>query len=592
MVDDNAAIARAIIDGNSYLVLGTADAGGSAWASPVWFATDDGRDFYWVSSPQARHSRNLAVRPRLGIVIFDSTVPAGDGQAVYMSATAAELTGDDIDTGIDVFARGAVAAGLATWTRADVVPPARHRASESCGGRRAPVRQEHVAGCIAQVRAVGADGKVVVQGGSWRESVGAGPVRPPSADEDPRPLRVLRIHKDESGVIQWVDEATAGSLGWRPQDMVGHRSLEFIHPHDHDAALVGWVRLLATPGGRSRMRLRHCDSAERWIWFDVANHNLLGDPDCRAVVTEMVAVLDGTPEEETTWVSSQLLHRLTESLPLGVLQIDKDRRIIFSNERLATVVGRATARTVDAEFEGVVAADGEALEWALRAVLNGVDGDIEVSLTHPELGPRRCSILLRALTDASGTEIIGALLCVIDVTEEARRRAEVEHRATYDALTQCLNRASILAVLGDKVADCATSRDRSGVAAIFADLDHFKPINDDYGHAAGDRLLQTIADRIRGAARDSDFVGRIGGDEFLIVCPAVRAEDALVVAGRIAAAVRQPADIGETVLVPSCSIGVAWSHTADDDVEALMARADAAMYESKQDRRGQPVLAG
>jgi len=63
MVDNGAALAWTIIDGNSYMVLGTADAGGSAWVSPVWFATDDGRDFYWVSSPRARHSRNLAVRP-------------------------------------------------------------------------------------------------------------------------------------------------------------------------------------------------------------------------------------------------------------------------------------------------------------------------------------------------------------------------------------------------------------------------------------------------------------------------------------------------------------------------------------------------
>lgn len=127
MADDDAALARTIINGNSYMVLGTADAGGSAWASPVWFATDDGCAFYWVSSPQSRHSRNLAVRPRLGIVIFDSTVLPGDGQAVYLSATAAELTGADIDTGLDVFARGAVAAGLVTWTRENVVSPARHR---------------------------------------------------------------------------------------------------------------------------------------------------------------------------------------------------------------------------------------------------------------------------------------------------------------------------------------------------------------------------------------------------------------------------------------------------------------------------------
>src|SRR3712207_273838 len=100
MTDDTAAIARAIIDGNRYMVLGTADADGIPWASPVWFATEDRREFLWVSAPAARHSRNLAVRPELGIVIFDSTVAPNAGQAVYMSATATELRGDDIDAGV------------------------------------------------------------------------------------------------------------------------------------------------------------------------------------------------------------------------------------------------------------------------------------------------------------------------------------------------------------------------------------------------------------------------------------------------------------------------------------------------------------
>ena len=124
---DNAAIARAIIDSNSYMILGTADENGSPWASPVWFATEGYREFVWVSSPEARHSRNLSVRPQLSIVIFDSTVTPGDGQAVYMSATAEELTGDEIDAGLEVFARGSEAAGLRVWTRDTVVPPARHR---------------------------------------------------------------------------------------------------------------------------------------------------------------------------------------------------------------------------------------------------------------------------------------------------------------------------------------------------------------------------------------------------------------------------------------------------------------------------------
>jgi hypothetical protein len=127
MTNDSEAIVRAIIDGNSYMVLGTADVSGSPWASPVWFAREGYREFVWVSSPQARHSRNLAVRPQLAIVIFDSTVTPGSGQAVYMSSTAKELTGDEIDAGMGVFARGCAAAGLREWTGHEVTPPARHR---------------------------------------------------------------------------------------------------------------------------------------------------------------------------------------------------------------------------------------------------------------------------------------------------------------------------------------------------------------------------------------------------------------------------------------------------------------------------------
>src|SRR4029079_18180250 len=86
MTDDNAAIARAIIDANRYMTLSTADASGLPWVSPVWFATADHRRFFWVSDPNARHSRTLAARPELAIVIFDSTVAPGGAQPVYLSA--------------------------------------------------------------------------------------------------------------------------------------------------------------------------------------------------------------------------------------------------------------------------------------------------------------------------------------------------------------------------------------------------------------------------------------------------------------------------------------------------------------------------
>jgi nitroimidazol reductase NimA-like FMN-containing flavoprotein (pyridoxamine 5'-phosphate oxidase superfamily) len=117
-------IARSIVDSNRFMTLATADGSGLPWASPVWYATAGFREFFWVSSPDARHSRNVAQRPQLAIVIFDSHEPGG-WSAVYMSAIAEELA--DVDEGIEIFSRRSVAQGLPVWTRADVVPPARHR---------------------------------------------------------------------------------------------------------------------------------------------------------------------------------------------------------------------------------------------------------------------------------------------------------------------------------------------------------------------------------------------------------------------------------------------------------------------------------
>ena len=119
--------AQAIVDSNRYMVLGTASEDGVPWVSPVWFATEDYREFFWVSRPETRHSRNLAARRELGIVIFDSQVPVGGAQAVYISATAAELAGDELDAGIALYSRRSEAQGIGAWTRADVVPPAPFR---------------------------------------------------------------------------------------------------------------------------------------------------------------------------------------------------------------------------------------------------------------------------------------------------------------------------------------------------------------------------------------------------------------------------------------------------------------------------------
>jgi hypothetical protein len=122
------AVARAILDANHYMTLGTADADGHPWVSPVFFATDAYRDFYWMSSPEATHSRNLAARPELSIVVFDSKAPVGTGQAVYMAATAAELSGPDLERGLQVYpGEAGRRAGARTKTPEEVLAPSLYR---------------------------------------------------------------------------------------------------------------------------------------------------------------------------------------------------------------------------------------------------------------------------------------------------------------------------------------------------------------------------------------------------------------------------------------------------------------------------------
>ena len=100
---DLGALARTIIDSNMYMVLGTADVSGQPWVTPAYFACMEYKEFYWISSPEVRHSRNIAVRSQISIVIFASQVAVGTGQAVYMSAVAEELNSVDFDRGLDIY---------------------------------------------------------------------------------------------------------------------------------------------------------------------------------------------------------------------------------------------------------------------------------------------------------------------------------------------------------------------------------------------------------------------------------------------------------------------------------------------------------
>jgi len=120
-------VARGVIDANAYLTLATADGEGRPWASPVQYAHHGYTEFYWISRPDARHSRNLATRPTVAIVVFDSTVAAGEAQAVYIEAEAEQLGDDGHQRAIEVYSRRSEALGAGELTIRDVSAAAPHR---------------------------------------------------------------------------------------------------------------------------------------------------------------------------------------------------------------------------------------------------------------------------------------------------------------------------------------------------------------------------------------------------------------------------------------------------------------------------------
>jgi diguanylate cyclase (GGDEF)-like protein/PAS domain S-box-containing protein len=396
--------------------------------------------------------------------------------------------------------------------------------------------------------------------------------------------------KDRFGVVLHIDDALVRILGWTAAEMVGRRSLEIVHPDDHGLAISAWMEMLAAPvGDDRRARLRHHHADGSWVWIEVTNRNLLDDPAHGCVIAEMLDISDEMAALEALRANEQMLRRLTEALPFGVLQINLDRRIVYRNERIDGILDRAPADTLSEQFDEVIPADWEKLDRAFgAAVRDGEDSDVEIGLASARLGVRRCTVRLRPLSDASGV-VTGGIVCVVDVTEEVRLHEELERRATYDGLTGSHNRTSILTVLADTLA--GTGKDGRGTAVIFFDLDRFKEVNDLYGHAAGDRLLTVVTRRLMTGGRDSDLVGRVGGDEFLVVCRHVEsAAEALRIAERLVDAVGHTVDLGATAIVPTVSVGVAWT-PRPCDADMLVTVADTAMYESKKLHSGRPTYA-
>lgn len=186
-------------------------------------------------------------------------------------------------------------------------------------------------------------------------------------------------------------------------------------------------------------------------------------------------------------------------------------------------------------------------------------------------------VYLNVNTVSSG----GTVAVVTDVKPLKQLQSFYEVRAHHDALTGLPNRQ----LFQDRLSHAAARIRRGGgkLAVLYIDLDAFKPINDTLGHAAGDTVLQEVAQRLRDAVRESDTLTRLGGDEFAVLLEIEGdAERAESVATRILLNLAAPVTVSDQTCKVGASIGIVASLAAGKRIEAIMQRADAAMYEAKQ----------
>jgi diguanylate cyclase (GGDEF)-like protein len=209
------------------------------------------------------------------------------------------------------------------------------------------------------------------------------------------------------------------------------------------------------------------------------------------------------------------------------------------------------------------------------------------------------TIMISGLAISMNKQIRTAIanqLAVITLTEELKSsllverglRKELSIRADTDELTGVFNRRGVLVHLNSELA--RSRRFHSPVAVLMIDIDHFKRVNDTYGHAAGDTTIRTISTVVQMQLRETDVLGRVGGEEFLVILPALELEGALAVAERIRESVEiSKIDLPEQPIQITVSIGVGfWLH--GDDADKLIARADSALYEAKHNGRNRIEL--
>ena len=288
----------------------------------------------------------------------------------------------------------------------------------------------------------------------------------------------------------------------------------------------------------------------------------------------------------------RLLEAVIDYFPGGIILTDENLNVVVCNQQQRQLLDYPSTL-----FEACNPALRELFHFNAARGEYG-PGDVqEIVANKLELVSRREPHVFERtkpngrIVEIRGTPLPGGgfVTSYIDVTENRQNQSLIAELALRDSLTGLANRNLLKQRIEQEI---ARARRGEGFAIHYIDLDHFKPINDQYGDAAGDLVLVEIANRLRTLIRETDTAARIGGDEFVIVQTAVSLTDiAAGFASRLGKALAQPIDINGIRLNVGASIGVVLSGQSPLDMDELLRRADAALYDCKRQGRNQFQIA-
>jgi len=386
--------------------------------------------------------------------------------------------------------------------------------------------------------------------------------------------------------LRFVDgnEAACRSLGYSRAELLGMGPLA-IQPLLSEAELTRlFDRILADPRHAGRIETLHQHKDGSHFSVEVTYRAFRSEG--RAM---LVAVARDISARKRAEASLRLAQRALEATANGIVITDcakPDNPIVYVNPSFERITGYTAAEAVGRNCRFLHGQDRYQPGTAMlrQAVLDRQEVRVVLRNYRKDGSLFWNELYMAPVSDEDGvvSHFVGVQN---DITERKKAEEDLRHMATHDALTGLPNRTLLHDRIGQAIG--YAERTRGEVAILFIDIDRFKNINDSLGHAAGDRLIVTLARRLRESVRKVDTVARVGGDEFVIVLTdIVRESDVGLVLAGLCAAIAEPVLVEGQELSVTASIGVGLYPRDGQDVSSLLKNADTAMYRAKDAGRG------